>query len=118
MAALALATAVLAAVLCGDAAHAATPRRYVQKRFFRVTSGSSVSVTFRRPNTAGNLIVAYVVWDNAGSLSLTDTAGNSYASAVGPTQASSDPTSAGSYNATAPLSSGTWILQVAAFTPQ
>jgi hypothetical protein len=32
-------------------------------------------VTFRRPNTAGNLIVAYVVWDNAASVSVTDSRG-------------------------------------------
>src|SRR5262249_52444091 len=74
-----------------DAASAATPRRYVQKRVFRVTSGNSVSVSFRRPNTSGNLIVAYVVWDNAGSGSISDSAGNAYVSAAGPTQPTGDP---------------------------
>ncbi len=62
------------------------PRIFLQKRFFRVTTGGSVSVRFRKPNTAGNLIVAYVVWDNGGSVSLTDSSGNAYESAIGPTQ--------------------------------
>jgi chitodextrinase len=72
-----------------SATHGVTKPRFVQKRFLEVTSGSSVSVIFRRPNTAGNLIVAYVVWDNGGAVSLTDSRGNSYVSAVGPSAASS-----------------------------
>ena len=90
---LALIMDVIAALASPHAARAAK-RPLVQKRFFQVTSGSSVSVTFRKPNTAGNLIVAYVVWDNGGAVSLTDSRGNTYASAVGPTQASGDTTSA------------------------
>ncbi|HJW69520.1 MAG TPA: hypothetical protein VJ829_09190, partial [Candidatus Binatia bacterium] len=74
--------------------HAATKRPFVQKRYLRVISGGSVSVTFKKPNTAGNLIVAYVVWDNAGAVSITDTAGNAYDSAIGPTQATGDPSGA------------------------
>jgi chitodextrinase len=58
---------------------------FVQKRAFRVTSGNTVSVRFRKPNTAGNLIVAYVVWDNAGAVTLTDSAADAYTSAIGPT---------------------------------
>src|SRR5262245_31653699 len=71
-------------------ARAVTRRLLIQKRYFRVISGSSVSVSFKKPNTAGNLIVAYVVWDNAGSVSVTDSAGDTYASAIGPTQATGD----------------------------
>ena len=52
--------------------HAATKRPFIQKRYLRVISGGSVSVTFKKPNAAGNLIVAYVVWDNAGTASITD----------------------------------------------
>jgi hypothetical protein len=59
-----------------------------------VITGGSVSVTFKKPTTAGNLIVAYVVWDNAGSVSVTDSAGDTFASAIGPTQATGDPSSA------------------------
>ena len=74
--------------------HAATKRPFIQKRYLRVISGGSVSVTFKKPNAAGNLIVAYVVWDNAGTASITDTAGNAYDSAIGPTQATGDTSSA------------------------
>ena len=73
---------------------AAKTKTLVQKKYFRVTTGTSVSVTFSKPNVAGNLIVAYVVWDNGGAVSLADSRGNSYASAVGPTQVSGDPSSA------------------------
>jgi len=72
----------------------------IQKRYFRVISGGSVSVTFKKPTTAGNLIVAYVVWDNAGSVSVTDNAGNTFASAIGPTQATGDTSSAQIFYAT------------------
>ncbi len=75
-------------------ARAATRRLLIQKRYFRVITGGSVSVTFKKPTTAGNLIVAYVVWDNAGSVSVTDSAGDTFASAIGPTQATGDPSSA------------------------
>ena len=81
-------------------ARAATKRLLIQKRCFRVISGASVSVTFKRPTTAGNLIVAYVVWDNAGSVSVTDSAGDIFASAIGPTQATGDPSSAQIFYAT------------------
>ena len=74
--------------------HAATGRPFIQKRYLRVISGGSVSVTFKKPNAAGNLIVAYVVWDNAGTVSITDTTGNAYDSAIGPTQATGDTSSA------------------------
>jgi len=86
--------AVSAGLLLSMVAHAAPNRPLVQKRYLRITSGSTVSVTFRKPNTAGDLIVAYVVWDNGGAASVTDSAGNAYASAIGPTTASGDPTSA------------------------
>jgi chitodextrinase len=90
---LAVSVAALSALPLPRAAHA-TQRAFVQKRYFQVTSGNSVSVTFRKPNVAGNLIVAYVVWDNGGAVSLADSRGNTYASAVGPTQASGDTASA------------------------
>src|SRR5215510_11424969 len=80
--------------LLPQVAHASSPPVYVQKKFFQVTSGGSVSVKFGMPNIAGNLIVAYVVWDNSGAVSLTDSRGNTYVSAIGPTQSSSDPSRA------------------------
>jgi hypothetical protein len=67
-------------------ASAADQGPFVQKQFAQVTSGNSVSATFGLPNRAGHLIIAYVVWDNAGTVAVTDSTGNGYASAVGPTQ--------------------------------
>jgi chitodextrinase len=91
---LALGLALSVAATLPHPAQAAKRRAYVQKRFLQVLAGSTVSVAFRRPNTAGNLIVAYVVWDGGGAATLTDTAGNAYQSAIGPTQLPGDPTSA------------------------
>jgi hypothetical protein len=34
---------------------------------------------FPNANTQGSLIVAYVIWNNAGGVSVTDTRGNAYA---------------------------------------
>src|SRR6266540_352453 len=48
----------------------------------RVTSGKVNSLAFSSANTAGNLIVAYVLWNNTGSVSLSDSRGNGYAGAV------------------------------------
>jgi len=70
-----------------DATSAATRRLYVQKKFFQAVSGTSVSVTLHKQTVAGNLLLAYVVWDNAGAVSVADTRGNTWASAVGPTAA-------------------------------
>jgi chitodextrinase len=79
--------AALGSLTLPDDAHAAAQRAYVQKRYFQVTSGSSVSVSLRRPDTLGNLLVAFVVWDNGDPVSLADTTGSTWASAVGPTSA-------------------------------
>lgn len=67
---------------------------FVQANAFEIRSGSSISVSFPSSNTAGNLIVAYVVWDNRGPVTLSDSRGNSYSSAVGPTKYSGDRTMA------------------------
>jgi hypothetical protein len=68
---------------------------FVQSTVVRASSGNSASVTFNAANTAGNLIVAYVVWDNSNPVSLSDSNGNVYTSAVGPTKySSSDKTNA------------------------
>ena len=84
----------LAALALPATSRATFKPRFVQKGYFEVTAGSSVEVPLRRANVAGNLLVAYVVWDNAGAVSLSDSRGNAYVSAVGPTQATGDPTSA------------------------
>jgi len=69
----------------------AAPPKFLQRRFGRIATGTSVSAAFRRANKAGNLIVAHVVWDDAGAVTLTDSRGNTYASAAGPTRAAGDP---------------------------
>jgi YD repeat-containing protein len=60
---------------------------FVQGNFSSPTSGSSVTVTFNSAQTAGNLNVVFVGWDDATSTiqSITDSAGNTYRAAVGPT---------------------------------
>src|SRR5262245_65780996 len=83
-----LAMALLGVLPLPRAARAARKRPYVQKRFTQVTAGTTVSLTFGKANTAGNMIVAYVVWDNAGAVAVTDSRGNPYAAAVGPTPSS------------------------------
>ena len=67
-----------------DAIAAVTPT-FVQSRANEVTTGSTNSLAFSSANTAGNLIVVYVLWSNTGAVSLSDSRGNSYASATGRT---------------------------------
>jgi hypothetical protein len=67
-------------------ARAAAGRLFIQAQRLEIASGGSVAVRLRRANAAGNLIVAYVVWDNGDPVVLSDSEGNAYESAVGPTQ--------------------------------
>jgi glucose/arabinose dehydrogenase len=67
-----------------DVIAAATPT-LVQSRANEVTSGSTNSLAFSSANTAGSLIVVFVLWSNAGAVSLSDSQGNGYASATGRT---------------------------------
>jgi Protein of unknown function (DUF4038)/Putative collagen-binding domain of a collagenase len=91
---LAVSMMILGSLPLPDVAYTAAKPAFIQARSFQVTSGGSVSVTFGKPNTAGTLIVAYVVWDNSAPVSLTDSRGNTYVSAIGPTQDSGDTASA------------------------
>jgi hypothetical protein len=45
---------------------------FVQGRAEGITSGTTNSLAFNSANTAGNLIVAYLVWSNTGSVTLSD----------------------------------------------
>src|SRR5579862_6913876 len=75
-----------AALLRSPAVRAAVPKpRCVQKRYFQVTAGGSVSVSLRRVPTAGDLLVAFVVWDNGDGVALADTTGNAWTPVVGRT---------------------------------
>ena len=51
---------------------------YVQGGFMRVASGTQVSAAFTQATTSGNTIVAYVIWSQPGSVTLSDTRGNAY----------------------------------------
>ena len=60
-------------------AGAATPT-FVQARANEVNSGTTNNLAFNSANTAGNLIVVYAVWNNTGTVALSDTRGNTYTS--------------------------------------
>jgi glucose/arabinose dehydrogenase/PKD repeat protein len=64
-----------------DAAAAATPT-FVQVRAKEIKSGTTNSLAFNSANTAGNLIVVYAIWSNTGSATVSDSRGNSYATAA------------------------------------
>jgi outer membrane protein assembly factor BamB len=65
-----------------NSAGAASPT-FVQANETEVASGTTQSTAFTTANTAGNLIAVYVVWDNTGSVSLSDTRSNTYTAATG-----------------------------------
>src|SRR5262249_3944304 len=77
---------VLAAVGTGVAASspasaAATPA-FVQSRANEVTSGKTNAAGFFNANQVGDLVAVYMVWNNAGAVTLADTRGNAYAAAT------------------------------------
>ena len=58
----------------------AATQAFVQARSKQITTGTVNSLAFTSANTAGNLIVVYVVWDNSGPVTLRDSRGNPYTS--------------------------------------
>ncbi len=74
---LAVATLSLVSPSRADAASA-----FVQDRDTEVTSGTTASLAFSKANTAGNLIVVYVIWDNPGNVTMSDTRGDTYTAAT------------------------------------
>src|SRR6516162_7543187 len=75
---------VLAAVTFGilSPPRANAASAFVQARDTQVTSGTTATLAFSKANTAGNLIVVYVVWDNPGTVQVSDTRGNTYTAAT------------------------------------
>ena len=73
---------------------AAAPPAFVQARALEINGGTVNSTSFTNANTAGNLIVVYVVWSNAGTVSVSDTRGNTYAPAQAATRWNSNQWSA------------------------
>jgi glucose/arabinose dehydrogenase len=63
------------------AATVATPT-FVQTTSKEIRSGTTNSLAFNSANAAGNLIVVYALCSNTGSVSLSDSGGNAYASAL------------------------------------
>ena len=55
---------------------------FVQGGDTQVASGTTASLAFNRANTAGNMIVVYVVWDNLASVTVSDSKGNTYTAAT------------------------------------
>jgi len=51
---------------------------FLQEKENQIASGTSVSVGFSNPTTAGNTIVAYVIWSNKNSVALTDSRGDTF----------------------------------------
>ena len=79
---LAVFIATLAAQLVEvNPALAATPT-FVQARAKEINSGTVNSLAFNSANTAHNLVVVYVLWNNTGSVAVSDNRGNSYAAAT------------------------------------
>ena len=67
------------------AARAASTPTFVQTKSNEVSSGTSNTLAFTNANASGNLIVAYVVWSNTSTVTVTDSNGNGYVSAAGRT---------------------------------
>ena len=78
--ALILAVATLS-IVSPSRAYAASAA-FVQGRATQVTSGTTATLAFSKANTAGNLIVVYVVWANPGTVQVSDTRGNTYTAAT------------------------------------
>jgi outer membrane protein assembly factor BamB len=78
--ALVLAAAIFSIVSPPRAYAASTA--FVQGRDTLVTSGTTAKLAFNHANTAGDLIVVYVVWDNPGTVKVSDTRGNTYKAAT------------------------------------
>src|SRR5450631_953083 len=68
----------------GSAALGATTPAFIQEKDNQVTSGNTSRATLSSKTTAGDLFVVYLIWDNTGSASVSDSLGNTYASAVAP----------------------------------
>jgi chitodextrinase len=70
----------------GSVALGATTPAFVQKKDNQITSGLTNRVALSAPTVAGNLVVVYLIWDNTGSAFVSDSLGNTYASAAGSTR--------------------------------
>ena len=74
-------TAAIPSIVSLSQANAASTA-FVQGGDTQVGSGTTASLAFSSANTSGNLIVVYVVWDNPGTVTVSDTRGNIYTAAT------------------------------------
>jgi uncharacterized protein (TIGR03437 family) len=83
-------SAIVTATLAGSsktvAINSAVTPTFIQEKDNQITSGQTSSAAFSSPTTAGNLVVVYLIWDNLGVASVSDSLGNTYAAAVAPTR--------------------------------
>jgi trimeric autotransporter adhesin len=59
---------------------------FIQEKDNQVISGQTSTATFSSPTTAGHLIAVFLIWDNTGVASVSDSLGNTYAAAIAPTR--------------------------------
>jgi chitodextrinase len=61
-----------------------SPPSFVQSNENQISNGSSVSAAFNNATHAGNTILAFVIWSNSGSVTLTDSRGDTFNSVSAP----------------------------------
>jgi glucose/arabinose dehydrogenase len=58
------------------------PPAFVQAASNQISAGTTDQVPFQQANSSGNLIAAFVIWNNAGTATVTDSNGNAYTAAT------------------------------------
>ena len=71
-------------LLVTTAAAPVTPPSFVQVSDNVISAGTSAPASLNVATQPGNTLVVYVIWDNAGTATVTDTAGNTFTSVSAP----------------------------------
>jgi len=71
-------------LLVTTAATAQNPPTFIQMSQGQISSGTATSVPFNAATTTGNTIVAYVIWNNSASATVTDSQGDTFTSVSAP----------------------------------
>ncbi|MET0165172.1 MAG: PQQ-dependent sugar dehydrogenase [Vicinamibacterales bacterium] len=66
----------------GHTTPAAAAGAHVQARSREIVSGTTNSLTFANANQAGDLIAVFVIWNNTGSVAISDSRGNTFTAAT------------------------------------
>ena len=64
----------------GSATYTIGAPAFVQANDNQISSGSSVSVAFKSATQASNTVVVYVIWNNTGTVTISDSRGDSFVS--------------------------------------